>query len=172
MRKLIFILALLPITFACVNNSRKKVSEEPTPAVMEIIRGERSMYGVLDSALYLPTHATHDSTKFEVKIYQGEDGLMLESPKILIGNLFGIKSTTGPRKKYSFTFMGKDGDNYLYGIPYSDFPSYGGTYYTMDLDYCWIYYRYDDMSNTVDMVEFSKPEFERFFDIVKAYMVN
>jgi hypothetical protein len=154
-----------------VNNSRKKVSEDPAPAVMEIIRGERSMYGVLDSALYLPTH---DSTKFEVKIYQGEDGLMLESPKILIGNLFGIKSTTGPLdlKKYSFTFVGKDGDNYLYGIPYSDFPFYGGTYYTMNLDYCWIYYRYDDMSNTVDMVEFSRPEFERLFDIVKAHMVN
>mgnify|MGYP007057792168 CR=1 FL=1 len=44
MRNLILILALLPITFACVNNSKKKVAEEPAPAVMEIMKGERSMY--------------------------------------------------------------------------------------------------------------------------------
>ena len=171
MRNLILILALLPITFACVNNSKKKVAEEPAPTVMEIMKGERSMYGVLDSALYLPTH---DSTRFEVKIYQGEEGLMLESPKILISNLFGIKSTTGPRdrEKFSFTFLGKVGANYLYGIPYTDMSFFFGAYYTSNLEYCWVHYGYDDMSNTVNMVEFGKKEFEQYVDIAKAHMVN
>ena len=47
-----------------------------------------------------------------------------------------------------------------------------GAYYTSNLEYCWVHYGYDDMSNTVKIVEFGKKEFEQYFDIVKAHMVN
>ena len=167
MKRLILAFAFIAVCWSCANNTNNKAKEPQ----MTIIKGERATYGVLGSDIFLPTK---DSTEFDVKIYQGETGLMLESPKILISNLFGIKSTTGNRDrlKYSFTFIGKSGDKYLYGIPYTDLPSFHGNYYTLNLEYCWVHYQFDDMSNATDIVEFSKAEFEDFFDIVKAHIVN
>lgn len=168
MKRFIIALAFALVCISCANNKKAKEAETP---VMEIVNGERSTYGVLESCIYLPTQ---DSTGFDVKVYQGEEGLMLESPKILTGNLFGIKSNTGPldRIKYEFDFIGKSGEMYLYGISYLDFPARWGNYYTMNLDYCWIYFQFDDMSNSTKTVEFSKAEFENLFDVVKAHIVN
>lgn len=160
-RILILLLALMQLS--CINKTTEK-------AVMTVIDGERDTYGILSSEVYLPTQ---DTTKFEVKVYQGEEGLMLESPKILVGNLFGIRGTEfNTRLKYSFTFQGKEEDSYIYTIPYHEFPAYEGAYIFETFDYCWIYYQFDDMSNTTNMVEFSKAEFEQLFDVVKAYIVN
>lgn len=160
-RILILFLALIPLS--CINKSTEK-------AVMTIIDGERDTYGILGSDVYLPTQ---DTTKFEVKVYQGGEGLMLESPKILVGNLFGVRGTEfNTRLKYSFTFVEKIDSAYLYMIPYHEFPAHNGIYIFETFDYSWIYYQFDDMSNTTNMVEFGKAEFEQLFDVVKAHIVN
>ena len=170
MKRYILILASILVCWSCGNNKTKQ-SEESKEPTMQIIKGERSSYGVLGSVVYLPTK---DTTEFGIKIYQAEDALILESPRILIGNLFGIKSSTGVRDrlKYSFTFIGKENEQYIYAIPYTELPHFFGTYYTLNMEYCWIYYDYDDNSNNPDMVEFSKTEFEQYFDIVKAHICN
>lgn len=164
MKKLVILMIALAPMVACVNRAK----EEPP---MQYINGEYSLFAVKDSSLYLPGQ---DSTTFDVRIYQGAEGLVLESPKVLINNLFGIKSTTGAshRLKYSFTFIGKTDNRYIYRIPYSEFGDFFGTYYTMNLEHCWVCYKYDDMSNLVDMITFSKAEFEQYFDVVKAHIVN
>ena len=80
---------------------------------------------MIDSTVYL---ATQDTVEFAVKIYEGEYGLMLETPKPLSGNLFGIKSSEG-RLKYSFTFFDFINNKYQYIIYYNEFPSFWGAYY-------------------------------------------
>ena len=138
---------------------------------MQIIKGDTHVYGVLDSALFL---ATNDTTEFDIKLYQGDLGLMMESPKPLYGKLFGIKSSTGirDRLKYDFEYLGMQNGKYLYGISYSSFPSFWGAYYLQNLEHCWIFYQYDDYSNKPDMIEFSKEEFDRYFYKVKASIIN
>lgn len=159
-RIMILLLALMPM-ISCIKAPKEKV----------VINGDRSVYALLDSTLYLPTK---DTTEFNVKIYEGEQGLMLESPRPISGNLFGIKSTTGfrDRLKYDFTFINIKGENYIYGIHFSDFSSFWGRYYIENLEYCWIFYQYDDYSNKPDMVEFSPSEFDRFFRKTKAHLIN
>ncbi len=159
-RILILLLALMPV-ISCIQAPKEKV----------IIKGDRSFYALLDSTLYL---ATKDTTEFNIKIYEGEQGLMLESPRPLSGKLFGIKSTTGfrDRLKYDFTFKDMKGENYIYCIAYSSFPSFWGSYFIENIEYCWIFYQYDDYSNKPDIVEFSPAEFETFFRKTKAHIIN
>lgn len=167
--KRIILMAIAALTiFACAEPKTKQKAEEK---VMEKVYGELSNYGVLDSTIFLPTK---DSTEFAVKLYQGKEGLMLESSKALSGKLFGIKSTTGynARLKYTFNLIGMKGNAYLYIIPYEEFPSFWGAYYLENFEYCWIYYNFDDYSNDTQEVEFSKSEFEKYFNLVKAYVLN
>lgn len=167
MKKYVVLFALALVCVACGNHKGK--SEEPKKPVMEIVNGEYSVYGVLDSVIYLPVL---DSTQFEVKVYQGQEALMLESPNILIGNLFGLQSTTGAlhNLKYSFSFIGKKDDMYIYAIPYCEMDDYFGSYYLANLEHCWIYFRFDNEETNI--IHFSKAEFEQLFDIVKAHIVN
>lgn len=161
--KQILILLLALITLSC---------NQSTPKEKVIVHGDRSIYALLDSTiLYLPTK---DTSEFNVKLYEGEYGLMLESPKALSGNLFGIRSTTGmlDRKKFSFDLWDVHDSIYVYGIHYDVFPSFWASYYLDNLDYCWIYYQYDDYSNKPDMIEFSPNEFNMYFKKTKAHIIN
>jgi hypothetical protein len=161
-RIIILLLALMPV-IACVQQK---------PKGKVIVNGDRGVYAVLDSTLYL---ATNDTLEFAVKLYEEREGLFLESPKPLYGNLFGIKSKTGyrDRLKWQFDFLGKTNEGiYLYGIHSSDLPQYMGKYYLLNLEYCWVYYQYEDFSNKPDMIEFSPAEFDRFFSSTKAYIMN
>lgn len=160
-RIIILLLALMPV-IACVQQKPKE---------KVIINGDRSIYATLDSTLYL---ATKDTTEFGVKVYEAKDGLMLESNRALADNLFGIKSNTGysDRLKYEFTFVDIIQDKYIYKIPYNEMPSFFGVYYIQNLDYCWIFYQYDDFSNDPNMVEFSPAEFASFFRRTRAHIMN
>lgn len=163
MKRWFIIICLAVFAMSCGQNVKE--------AKMQIIKGDTHVYGILDSALFL---ATKDTTEFDIKLYQGDQGLMLESPKPLYGKLFGVKSSTGfsDRLKYDFEYLGMKKDKYLYGIAYSSFPSFWGAYYLQNFEYCWIFYKYDDFSNKPDMIEFSKEEFDKYFYKVKASIIN
>lgn len=157
MKRIIILLLALMIVASCHQSANTKV----------IIKGDRSTYAMIDSTVYL---ATQDTVEFAVKIYEGEYGLMLETPKPLSGNLFGIKSSEG-RLKYSFTFFDFINNKYQYIIYYNEFPSFWGAYYLQNLEHCWIFYQYDDYSNNPDMVEFSADEFNAYFRKTKAHII-
>lgn len=164
--KRIFLIAVAALAMlACGQNPKEQEK------VMEIVQGELSVYGVLDSTIFL---ATKDTTEFGIKVYQGKQGLMMESPKPLYGKLFGIKSTTGfsDRLKYTFELIGMKEEAYLYMIPYEQFPSFWGAYYFENFEHCWIYYNYDDYTNNPKEVYFTKAEFDKHFNLVKAYVLN
>ena len=159
--KIIALFTLLICSIAACSQPKEKV----------IVKGELCTYALVDSTIYL---ATKDTTEFNVKLYEGKDGLMMESPRALSGCLFGVKSKTGfrDRIKYDFDFLGTQGASYVYGISYHELPSFWGVYYLENLDYCWVFYQYDDYSNKPDMAQFSAKEFEMYFKNTRAHIMN
>lgn len=169
MKKIAVLAALLAVFVGCKTQSKKTEQTKPT---IEYITGELSYFAVQDDIVLLPVDSA--LTRYDVRLYQGEEGLMLESPVILTNTLFGIKSTTGfsDRIKEGFTYIGKQDSLYQYGIPYCDMEHYFATYYIQNLDYCWVVYTQEGRANEVDMIEFSPAEFGKYFDNVKAHYMN
>ena len=148
---------------------------EPIAPKVEYMEGERGYkYAVQDSVILLPVDSA--STQYEVRLYQGKEGLMLESPKILQNTLFGIRSNesgSNMRIKENFTYIGKVDNMYQYCYPYFEMTSYYGAYIINNLDYCWIVYTQENIANRkADIIEFSPAEFGLYFDNVKAHFMN
>ena len=73
-----------------------------------------------------------------------------------------------------FAVMSSDLPRYSISIKFSikSISSCVGVYYLENLDYCWIFYQYDDYSNKPDMAQFSPKEFEMYFKNTRAHIMN
>lgn len=166
-------IAIMAVLFAVMAGCKIQNKEaEPAKPVIEYITGERGAFAVQDSTIILlPVDSA--LTQYDVRLYQGEEGLMLESPKILQNTLLGLRAKDyNIRIKETFTYIGKVGELYQYCFPYFQMDNTWGTYIMNELDYCWIVYMQEGRANEVDMIEFSPAEFGKYFDNVKAHYMN